>query len=473
MLFFIWGNKMVTKQKAGTQTLIPSAPSDAGKPDSQNHTDPSQYPNSEWIRNLAGICSQYTPPGFYVTELIPDDLLQMALKTYPLFGGGKPIALIDATFSGTAKNGMLIGEHGLSWHHSLGHSNTSTISWSKFSELAILVDGTKIKIGNDAVFETCGTDFDIEDIMSLLVRIRKLWTGSITSAENRNPISSTQCIDSEWRRVLTDICAQYSAPDYFVGESIPKGKLECAMKKYPLEGGGKAIALVDTSFFGSAERGMLIGDAGISWNFLLSPGNISTMTWAEYSGHMASFTWDRNSDAYAKAFAYRIGEGLILPASPIRRELETLLSRIGELYKEKFEDAEIQDIKPDDWVITLPEPTKPPLPEALAQPLFDTTDINKADFDSLLDLPGIGAADAKIIIQRRISNGPFVSMNELAMVLSLKPHIVERLRPIIAFSMATPKHTESQLSPPPAVTAPDPSPPQLKQTGPSRAPIDF
>jgi DNA uptake protein ComE-like DNA-binding protein len=52
--------------------------------------------------------------------------------------------------------------------------------------------------------------------------------------------------------------------------------------------------------------------------------------------------------------------------------------------------------------------------------------VNSAEFEELLTLPGIGAAEAKLIIQRR-GEQAFTSNVELVDYLDLKPHIANRL----------------------------------------------
>lgn len=55
-------------------------------------------------------------------------------------------------------------------------------------------------------------------------------------------------------------------------------------------------------------------------------------------------------------------------------------------------------------------------------------DVNGAPWDRLIDLPGVGAADAKRIVQAREANGGFRSVEQVGALLGMKPHQVERLR---------------------------------------------
>jgi hypothetical protein len=89
-----------------------------------------------------------------------------------------------------------------------------------------------------------------------------------------------------------------------------------------------------------------------------------------------------------------------------------------------------------------------PKPANAAKPMVS---VNNGGFDELLTLPGVGAAEAQLIIKRR-GEKSFSSNMELVDYLELKPHMVSRLdaltdfSPSIALSEAqteVPKQTES------------------------------
>jgi hypothetical protein len=61
-------------------------------------------------------------------------------------------------------------------------------------------------------------------------------------------------------------------------------------------------------------------------------------------------------------------------------------------------------------------------------------DINTADREALLALPGIGVAEAGLILKRTQSGQGFGDLEELADYLSLKPHKTSRLRGKVRFS---------------------------------------
>ncbi len=70
---------------------------------------------------------------------------------------------------------------------------------------------------------------------------------------------------------------------------------------------------------------------------------------------------------------------------------------------------------------TIAAPRRPPAGSALV-------DLNAASEEDLAMVPELGATLAKRAVEERASRGGFSSVDELGQALSLKPHIVERLR---------------------------------------------
>ncbi|WP_052342598.1 ComEA family DNA-binding protein [Bacillus sp. EB01] len=61
-------------------------------------------------------------------------------------------------------------------------------------------------------------------------------------------------------------------------------------------------------------------------------------------------------------------------------------------------------------------------------------DINRADEKELAQLPGIGIILAKKAVAERSKTGGFKSYDEFSELLGLKPHIAERVRPLVTVS---------------------------------------
>lgn len=66
------------------------------------------------------------------------------------------------------------------------------------------------------------------------------------------------------------------------------------------------------------------------------------------------------------------------------------------------------------------------------EPLRFVTDINRAEWTELSELPGIGETLAKRIVEDRTTHGPFRQLDELRRVRGIGPKLLERIRPYLA-----------------------------------------
>lgn len=83
------------------------------------------------------------------------------------------MALIDATLFGSAENGMIIGERGISWHNDLmTKSKLTSMSWVDFSTKEVQRDGYDIIIGEGNKFGMSGSSFDKDKAVELLKAIQ-------------------------------------------------------------------------------------------------------------------------------------------------------------------------------------------------------------------------------------------------------------------------------------------------------------
>jgi competence ComEA-like helix-hairpin-helix protein len=69
-----------------------------------------------------------------------------------------------------------------------------------------------------------------------------------------------------------------------------------------------------------------------------------------------------------------------------------------------------------------------PAPAADAGPI----DPNRADYDALLRLPGVGPVLARRILDDRARNGPYRTVDDLRRVSGIGPATLDRLRPRLA-----------------------------------------
>ena len=59
-----------------------------------------------------------------------------------------------------------------------------------------------------------------------------------------------------------------------------------------------------------------------------------------------------------------------------------------------------------------------------------STDINTADKEALMELPGIGEVLSDRILKYRAQHGPFVDWSEFLQIQGIGEHLVETLRPV-------------------------------------------
>jgi len=85
--------------------------------------------------------------------------------------------------------------------------------------------------------------------------------------------------------------------------------------------------------------------------------------------------------------------------------------------------------------VWLPEsaPPPPPPPEPAQTPATESgrTNLNQADAEALIALPGIGPALAARILDLREQAGPFGALEDLTQVPGIGPALVARLRPLV------------------------------------------
>jgi len=221
---------------------------------------------------------------------------------------------------------------------------------------------------------------------------------------------------SLWRAKVSEVCARYSGKDYYQGQQVPVKKLQ---KNIPFHSGGSVMALIDCTTSGSADDGVLIGVEGVGWRTMSEPNFV--------------FWWQISPSSIAPkgisdiALGANASMSLADSAFP-RDDAVKLLRELAEAYK----------------------PRKPAV-EPAPQSEVPLVDVSVASYMELLTLPGIGPAEAALILKCRVDTGAPYSLEELATLLQLKPHVVERLRGKVTFSKRKPG------VPPKAEPRPEPS----------------
>jgi len=253
-------------------------------------------------------------------------------------------------------------------------------------------------------------------------------TSADPTGDARNPTEQLSNVN-DWVIQLTEICANYSAGDFYVAELIPEQKLNNAKRTYPLPGGGKPVALIDTTLVGAADDGMLIGEHGVSWHNLATETKVSSLRWRDFL--TTTLLLDGSKIKFGEIGVFNTtGNGLG------KEKILELLGAIQVGYANYSNRVK-------------PGPKNNNLAEKVS------IDVNHASYDDLLSLPGIGAAEAKMIMERRASH-PFSSVNDLADFLDLKPHKADQIKNCVIFSAPDRQPAiKTPESPPAIIQAPD------------------
>ena len=265
----------------------------------------------------------------------------------------------------------------------------------------------------------------------------------LESAPPRGATSNEEAqADTTLAAKVEQICAGFSSSDYYVADMIPTAKRANAMALYPPPGGGEIIALVDATLFGSAKNGLAVGANGISWhNDSLHETPISSLKWSQFASALL----------VAKGSELVIGEGnLDLSGSTMKSgQLIEVLSALQRLLKSE------RVKQPAKSVAQRPSAQTKPIEHIPHPPadLNNIVEVNEASFDDLLTLPGIGAAEAHLIIKRRGTHS-FTSAADLVQFLDLKPHFATRLEGRTLFNPSA--HSTHQVSGDAIVSTPAP-----------------
>ena len=220
----------------------------------------------------------------------------------------------------------------------------------------------------------------------------------------------------EWPAGLIDACSSLTAHGYYIGDLIPEKKRAAAMANYPLPGDGVLLALIDGTVFGSAAKGLAVGREGIAWKsgsekpvkILWSYLARSEISSGDFKVSVGTLKFDNSGSGIKleKVESFLLG-------------LQSYALLLGST-NGPVSHGESKAVGRTSKSVSIPSPI---------------VEINSAEFDELLALPGIGAAEAQMILKRR-SERAFSSNTELADYLDLKPHIVTKLDELTDFGPA-------------------------------------
>ncbi|WML33264.1 helix-hairpin-helix domain-containing protein [Clostridium sp. OS1-26] len=121
-----------------------------------------------------------------------------------------------------------------------------------------------------------------------------------------------------------------------------------------------------------------------------------------------------------------IKESIVNEFTATTRESESLLTKDKKIPKTKDNLQSTKEIK-----INQVNNSRDKTDNILIKGKKEAININTASEGELASLPGIGLILAKKAINHRETKGSFNSIAEFAEILSLKPHVLERIKPLI------------------------------------------
>lgn len=244
------------------------------------------------------------------------------------------------------------------------------------------------------------------------------WLGKRNRGKKNKDAISKERISGNWPDDLLEACTpltRYS--DCYVGDLIPEKKLTAAAANYPPPGDGKILALIDTTF-GSASKGLAVGRDGVAWKN--GSETAVQIGWSRLAKSKISSSDDKVSVGSAK---FSTSGALIkLP------DAEAFFIRLRDYAR---------TVTPIDQSETLEQKRERPTPVKTTTQAPPLVAVNSAGFEELLALPGIEAAEARLIIKLRAEQ-PFRSNDDLVDRLDLKPHFASKLDGTIDYGRSLP-----------------------------------
>lgn len=129
---------------------------------------------------------------------------------------------------------------------------------------------------------------------------------------------------------LAKLLETVQSSGYYTLEHIPKDKLRTAINLYPVDLGDTPVALVDSTVFGSAKTGMVVGLKGVYWrNDRMNRANRSFVSWVELA--------EGDNAVYRKGADIHLQHGCefgMAGSSMDKDVLVNLLNRIIELHRQ-------------------------------------------------------------------------------------------------------------------------------------------
>lgn len=349
---------------------------------------------------LQRICQGYAfKISFFVRPKISEKKLANARECYSVLPSDPVLLLVDTTVFGSAKTGLAVTESGLYWRNSMnedGHE-ASPLHWDDLAALEppLNRDGESVEFGRGAFFYA-GLTGTRDEVLALA---RELW---------------------DWARASTGINAD--APSA-VRAAAAEAASDAAESSSEAKDGSPASSSADASASPvsvspapppapgaappppppapPAQRWMLARDGQTFGPF--DAGTVEAMLKAGQVDPAAAFAWTEGMPAWL----------------PFRQVPALAL----------LEPSTAAPAPPPPPFAAPPPPAMSSAVPPPSSPSVDDgkVDVNRAEEDDLLSLPGITLERARRMLDERVRGRAFVDAAELGAFLGLAPHEVQAL----------------------------------------------
>lgn len=156
-------------------------------------------------KELLAVLNTYSCDGYFTYGNIPSNKLHTAIQHYPVDLNDTPLALIDATVFGSAKNGMVIGLKGLYWRNSRtgsGSSERNFVAWEELADSAAPMGRStfSIQMAPGCEFNMSGASMAKQLLVNLLNQLVALYKDHRDRAYDeppkQNDVEITRVIES-------------------------------------------------------------------------------------------------------------------------------------------------------------------------------------------------------------------------------------------------------------------------------------
>lgn len=127
--------------------------------------------------DLFQVCVKYTAADYFVGDVIPENKLVNARKSYPVPEQERIVALLDTTVFRSAKNGLAIGETGLHWRNSSVETSRTYLSWQELGSVPLKPKGImppRIEMGKGIAIELASGGLSKHDALKLFTDLQHL-----------------------------------------------------------------------------------------------------------------------------------------------------------------------------------------------------------------------------------------------------------------------------------------------------------